>query len=488
MKITIVGGGTAGWLAALMIKKVQPNHEIVVIESSKIPIVGAGEGSTVLLTEIIQNKSWDYGCNELEFMMETDATIKLGIKHQDWVKRGTTYYGPIDNTSTGGTNFDTMLLHALANDIPFHTASRNGFLLDRGRGSIDGESHSYHFDAHKVGKYFKKVSQVPTIDAEVIDVLQDDHGITGLVLSNGTTLVSDFYIDCTGFRRLLMKSLGVKWHSYSKNLPVNSAMPFLVPYKDGEVIEPVTTAWAQSAGWMWKIPVKGRYGCGYVFDDNVISADQAQAEIETTLGHAIDPIRVLEFDTGRLNKVWHKNCLALGLASAFAEPLEATSIHTTIAQLKSFIFHYLQDTKDKTVTKGSQNMYNAKMCMMYDDFKDFLVLHYQTSRGGSPFWDLMKTGRTRTDQVSNILDIAKSRITNPADFNSYYGHAGASLWNWVLAGLGYINKDTATAELAMWKANLVSNKLAFKWHEHEMNKQAQSMMSNTDFIKQFATV
>jgi tryptophan halogenase len=162
MKIVICGGGTAGWLAALMIKKIQPDQEVTVIESSKIGIVGAGEGSTGYLTDIIQGVNWNYGCNEEDFIQETGATIKLGIKHQDWQELGHTYYGPIDGTNN---NPDVTLCYALLNDIPAHIASQNGYLISASKTNFwydkekleNTHSHAYHFDAHRVGQYFKKI-------------------------------------------------------------------------------------------------------------------------------------------------------------------------------------------------------------------------------------------------------------------------------------------------------------------------------------------
>jgi len=495
MKIVICGGGTAGWLAALMISKIQKDsHDITVIESTKIGIVGAGEGSTGYLTDIIQNVSWNFGCNEEDFFRETGATVKLGIKHKDWRNVGHTYYGPIDSTNSGSP--DVMLCHALINDLPVHTASQNGYLISKNSSSyrqtetgIESEKgNAYHFDAHKVGQYFKKIvtaDGVKHIDTEIVDVKITEAGIESLKLADGSVITADFYIDCTGFAKKLMTSLGVKWNSYKNNLPVDTAMPFLVKYKPNEIVEPVTTAWAQTAGWMWQIPTAARYGCGYVFDSNFITNDQAQAEIERVLGHEVEPIRFLKFDTGRLEKVWYKNCLALGLCAAFAEPLEATSIHSTIVQLNAFIFDYLKDTPEDTINTGSQNIYNYRMCGMYDDFKDFLVLHYQTQRTDSEFWRWMRTGETRTDFVNNIIELSRSKIPQSADFRSYYGYAGAPLWNWVLAGLGILTKAQAEKEMKFYGIDTDLTKFRWTLHENDMQGRVDSMIENTEFVNRF---
>lgn len=498
MKIVICGGGTAGWLAALMIRKIQQNHDVVVIESSRIGIVGAGEGSTGYLTDIIQGNTWDYGCNEQDFLKETNATVKLGIKHRDWRTVGHTYYGPIDSTDSGSARPDVMLLWALYNNYPTHLGSKNGQLIEKNSSSFyrpehvdpavgdNIRSHAYHFDAHLVGQYFKKIvtaDGVNTIDAEILQVNQNDHGITSLLLSNGQTVDGDFFIDCTGFARLLMKELGVKWHSYSDHLPVNTAMPFLLPYDDNETVEPVTTAWAQTAGWMWQIPVTNRYGCGYVFCDQFKSHDQAHHEIETALGKKIDPIRFLKFDTGRLDRAWHKNCLALGLCAAFAEPLEATSIHSTIVQLNMFIWDYLRDTVDETVVSGSLNTYNRRTQDMYDDFKDFLVLHYQTQRRDSDFWKYVTSGATTTPFVQDVLSMSKHKLVSANDFRQFYGYAGPSLWNWVLAGLGHIDQKVAARELDFWSVDREFAKYRWDTFGQSAQMESEKMYENTEFVR-----
>lgn len=494
MKIIICGGGTAGWLAALMISKIQTHsHDITVIESSKIGIVGAGEGSTGYLTDIIQGNNWDYGCNEEDFFRETNATVKLGIQHKDWRHKGFDYIAPIDN-SAGQSRIDYMTLHAIANDLPFHKSSLDGYCIDQHKSGFyydeDGKltnlrSHAYHFDAHLVGKYFKKIcgESIHHIDSEISDVNINDSGdITSVLLSNGQQVDGDFFIDCTGFSRLLAKKLKVNWISYSKHLPVNRAMPFILDHKEDEKILPVTTAWAQSAGWMWMIPTQARYGCGYVYCSDFMSDDDAKREIETTLGQEIEPIRVLKFDTGRQEVLWKNNCLFLGLCAAFAEPLEATSIHSTIVQLQSFIFEYLKDDKSSTCNSGFTALYNRRMSAMYDDFKDFLNIHYMTDRLDSNFWKHMTSGEATTENTKIILEVQKNKSLQPTDFNQYYGSAGAGLYNWVLAGLGKLTKGIAVQDLKFY-GSIDHAILTWDIHQYNFEKMCKNMIDNTDFIK-----
>lgn len=492
MKIVICGGGTAGWLAALMISSIhRDKHDITVIDSSKIPIIGAGEGSTGILSLVTRNISFDFGCDEEQFLKETDATIKLGIVHKDWYKKGVTYTAPLEGSPTVFDRVDTIFHHTLINNIPFHLSTYSGVLIEQNKTNFqfkDGQmirdqAHAYHFDAFKVGKYFKGICTnsrgVKHIDAEILHVETNEHGIQSLKLSNGDSISSDLFIDCTGFARKLISSLGVGWTSYRKHLPVNSAMPFLKKY-DGSTVSPVTLAWAQSSGWIWRIPTAERYGCGYVYDDRFISDEQAKREIEASFGHEIDPIRVLKFDTGRLDKLWYKNCLALGLCAAFAEPLEATSIHTTIIQIYKFVFSYLKETKEETL--GHEYIYNKQMTRMYDDIRDFLVLHYQTSRTDSEFWKWINTGETRTEFVEHLLELSKHSIPSHHHIDEYFGSAGAGLWNWILAGLRHIDGETALKQFKF--LNVDPNQARDRFlAEYQTNIAAsRRMVTNNHFI------
>lgn len=487
MKIVIVGGGTAGWLAALLISKQRKGkHELVVIESSKIGIVGAGEGSTGRLVDIVNNVSYNSDCNEAEFLKETDSTIKMAIKHKDWLEVGHSYIEPVDLIS------DEVLLHLASKDIPTYVGSINGFLLNKGKTCFAGlnssqniDTYAYHFDAHKVGQYFKKKviqENVTVLDTEVVDVSVDENGINSITTADGTVIEADFFIDCTGFARKLMKALEVKWHSYKQHLPVDTAMPFLIPHKEDDKIEPITTAWAQSAGWMWQIPTANRYGCGYVFDSNFISNEQAQREIETTLGHEIEPIRFLKFETGKLDKFWHKNCLAVGLSAAFAEPLEATSIHSTIVQLEVFLFDYLMDTKELTVNLGNTAIYNRRINTMYDDFRDFINIHYCTQREDSEFWRWIKTGVCQTDSTQMYVESAKSKFMGKNDLLCYHGCAGPGLYNHVFSGLKLSNKQTALQQIS--SSGLDIKVLESEWTRFAMSVTSKStrMLSNNDLI------
>lgn len=493
MKIVVVGGGTAGWLAALMIsKKFKYQHTVEVIESTKIGIIGAGEGSTGKLTEIIQGTNFDYGCNQQDFAKNCDVTTKLGINFVGWRDDPTyNYIAPIDGTATATQHVDSAFVYALSSlGEKRHIATELGYRIETNKTDlhINNGNLAYHFDAHKVGQYFKKVCgpAVKHIDAEVQEVKLNENGfIASLSLSNGNEVRGDFFIDATGFNRKLVSALNANnWISYKENLPVNSAMPFIVRYKDDEIISPVTTARAQANGWMWDIPTLQRRGCGYVFCDDFVTADQAHAELEQNLGFKVDPIRVIKFDTGRLQNLWVKNCLAIGLSAAFAEPLEATSIHTTIVQLQNFIEELGFNLNDTCTTKKITH-YNTENGRMYDLLKDFLVMHYQGGRKDSEFWKYISSGATQTQFVKDIIAVAKYRVPNAGLFFNTEGSAGWTLWSYIMAGTGTLTEETAKKELEYQgiEADAID---AYKNAMNNFINAGNTLIDNTTLVRKMA--
>ena len=456
MNIVIVGGGTAGWLAALMISKIQKGlHNVTIIDSSAIGIIGACEASTGHLRGVINNEIWDFGCNEFEFLKSCKATPKLGILHKDWKQLGSEYLAPSDSTIDDpefGCN--SLLSCYIANDIPMHNASVDGRLVSNNLSSFYVEDnnlvsigrHAYNFDARLAAKYLEQVcgNDARKIDAKVNEIiLKENSFVEKLILDNGEVLPTDFIIDATGFARLFAKKLGVKWKDY-KELTLNAALPFLMPYK--EDFQFVSTAWAQKHGWMFRIPKLDHNGCGYAYDDRFITPEQAQQEIETVLGHEIQPIKNIKFNPGRAETVWNNNVLSIGLAASFLEPLEATSIHATIVQLNMFIFTHLKETLDRTMDTVSIKNYNSHMSRMFDDYKTFVLLHYATDRTDTEFWRNANSLARGHDKVKEILEISKHRLINESDIDAYYGYAQGELYNWILCGLGHYSKETAKLE------------------------------------------
>jgi len=464
----VVGGGTAGWLAAFVLqdaaRRQRLDAKVTVVESSKIPTIGVGEGSTAALRVLLRQM----GIDEFEFLRDTGATIKYGIRHRDWRRLGHSYDGPIDDphqviAAPKGAPSEYLNVFGVAAGRKLADMHLFGPLMEQGKAPYarraDGSfvplgpfHHAFHFDQALVGKYLKAKSRgVVIVDATVSGIeRQGENGdILALMLDGGERLAGDFFIDATGFRkRIIGQELGAKWVSYAHELPVNRAMPFWLDIKPGEEIAPYTLAWAQGAGWLWRIPTQERYGCGYVYCDAYCSPDQAKHEIETVLGHPIEVRNDIKIDPGRLDAPWTANCLALGLASSFLEPLEATSIHGTIVQLMLFARDHLK--APAAMTAADRDAYNAKIGRQVDDFRTFINTHYVTERDDTPFWRDVRASRLHAETRERLAGWRRA-MPQREDFGDFLGglpHVEAQLHYPVLDGLGLLNRDVARAEMA----------------------------------------
>lgn len=452
MKIVIVGGGTAGWLAAYCLCKSQPGqHKITVIESSSVGIIGVGEATTGLTKDLLNGVLFPAAVDIADFIKKTDATNKMGIYHKGWTKNNTSYFAPLDASITFQQNDDFIFKYAFQKYgyEKFHLASRSGVNWENG--NFD-EFHAYQFDTYKVGQFFKEIclqDSITLIDSVVTSVnLNNTGGVKSLVLEDGITIDGDFFFDCSGFKRVLMSAVGSEWISYKKYLPVDTAMPFRINYSPGEKPRPMTTAHALSSGWMWDIPLQSRRGCGYVFDSSFISHEEAQKEVEEYLGMAIEPIKFINFTSGKGDTFWKNNVLSLGLASSFVEPLESTSIHNTIAQIIVFIDEFLSVDVNQTVTKENENLYNKNISTLFEYVFDFISLHYQGGREDSAFWRHIKDNKIVTDYTQTLINKSKNKIIGTTIFDNANPYApGSALWNWVMAGLQIITPEQARQEL-----------------------------------------
>lgn len=497
MKIVILGGGTAGWLAAMYCARfnfaTKTPNEIVVIESSKIPTIGAGEGSTGLLRKVTDHYFAHWGIDELDFLNNTEATLKLGINLKDWNGVGTQFYSPIDPTNThmGSVDSELLIAHVMGT---YSDASPSGYLMGKGYSTYNANKkdstggHSYHFDAHKVGQYFKGYALkngVKCVDAEVSKL--NRNSINGELDSVETTIGkidADFWIDCSGMARVLIKPMGGDFVSYKEYLPTNGAIPYIHEFEKGQSVRMETLAWAQKNGWMWQIPTQKRYGCGYVYSDMFTTYDKAVDELRKTTGRKIEPLRDLKFDVGRCKNVWVKNVVAVGLSAGFIEPLEATSIHSTIIQLDLLLSNTLNFSvsKEDIMFQSNIDHYNRFVAKLFDDVKDLIQLHYMTDREDTEFWKYCKYGLKRTDKVKEILEMCKHRSPSTMDFDMYHGTANWGVWCWTLMGLGHISKEVAQNTLNGYRHP--SNNIQKKFEEINHRNMINSIkcMNSDDFM------
>jgi hypothetical protein len=463
----VVGGGTAGWLAAFMLrdaaKRQGINARTTVVESSKIPTIGVGEGTTAVFRILLKH----FGVDEMEFLRETEATIKFGIRHRDWRSIGGHYDGPIDDPHSvveppHGAPSEYLNVYAVAAGRPLQDMHLFGPLMARERSPYalraDGSlialgpfHYAYHFDQALVGRFLKaKSTGVEIIDGTISSVERDtDSGaILALDMDDGRRLAGDFFIDASGFRRRLIgEALGGRWMSYADALPVNRAMPFWLEIAPGEEIANYTLAHALDAGWMWKIPTQKRYGCGYVYSDAFLSPEAAKREIEAKLGRRIEVRNDIRLEVGRLAEPWIANCLAIGLSSSFLEPLEATSIHGSVVQLMLFAQRYLKTPS--AMTAADRDDYNRRFGRQVDDFRTFINTHYLGGRSDTPFWREFAQNRTH-EETRERLELWRREMPRREHFPAFLNglpHVEAQLYYPVLEGLKLLDPALARAEM-----------------------------------------
>lgn len=502
MKVVIVGGGTAGWLSACFLARLNilaeenhqaPLYDITLVESKDIPIIGAGEGSTGIFADYIVKNFAKLGVTETDFIYETSSTLKLGIRFKDWNGLGTEYLSPIQPTSSTLLNVDSDLLTFHLHGDKVHESCFIGYLMERGYtdysiNKINSKNgHAFHFDAHKVGEYLKKVAIKNGVKHQIGEInqisLNKDTGFLKSVnvKESSDKIEADFWIDCSGFSRILNKNMGIDWVSYSKYLPTNNAMPYLHQYQKDEDIWGETLAWAQNNGWMWQIPTQERYGCGYVYSDMFVNEDEALEELKKTTGREIEPIRNIKFDAGRVEKFWEKNVVSIGLSSQFLEPIQATSIHSTLIQLDILTHHYLYGDVNHMEWEYSAREYNRQICRMVDDFRDLVQIHYMTEREDTPFWKYCKYELPKTDKVQQILEISKFRAPSHLDFELYHGAANWGVWCWTVTGLGIVSKEVSEATLKNF--GLYESSIERFKEINDFKVPLRSLLKHNDFLK-----
>jgi tryptophan halogenase len=436
--MTIVGGGTAGLVSAIIHKRLNPVLDITVLESSEIGIIGVGEGSTEHWAEFMNLCEIPLS----ELIRETDATLKTGIKFVNWLGTNDEYFHSI--TPPHGSTFINGVLSwwtcIVAEGLPDTDMLPARIPVSRfWRDSPHPGTYQFHFDTVKLNRYLHKLCRqrgITFVDAVVQDVELDEQGyINSIKDTHGNSYSADFFIDASGFSRVLMEHLGTTWQDCSEYLPMNHALAF--PTERQEDIPAFTTATAVNAGWMWRIPTQARFGNGYVFCDDFITKEQAHEEIETIFGRPIDIARDIKFRAGKIDKIMSKNCAAAGLAAMFVEPLEASSIGCTIQQSWALSLVLNNYYKGNTAV---EDLHNKQMHKVFDNIIDFIQLHYITQRNDTDFWKNVQI--KLTDFNHNTLDMMRTTGPNTQWFPD--GHLMFRDKNWfmVMKGLNLLNQDS----------------------------------------------
>lgn len=472
--IGIIGGGTAGLVTALYLRKIYPKLKIDLVESKSIGIVGVGEGTTEHWRDFMVE------CNIMhsDLLKETDATFKYGINFKNW--------------NGDNENF----LHTVSSSYNIESSTRDkiiyAWLIANGKTAksltydyIENNLHrfpywsvnQFHFDTFKLNEYLHKVCKnrsINIIEANIKNVSLTSNGfIDKLLTDDSRKLHYDFFVDCTGFHRLLLeKTLNVKWKDYTRYLPINKAIVF--PCDRQEQLPSWTLAEALNNGWRWQIPTQSRFGNGYVFCDNFCTEDQALEEIETIFGK-IDNARSIKFSAGTLDQFWVKNCAGVGLATSFVEPLEASSIGFSIIQatlLTNYIGNYIPNTENLY----AQKEYNKNCSKIMDNILDFIALHYQGKRNDTEFWKYTKA-MPKPDSLVEKLNLFKFIFPKDSQFDYKNYMFKAANWIHVLHGLQLIEPSVAQRCLEYQPdhmqnniQNLVSNTLDYE-REIEITKQ-----------------
>ena len=460
-RLLVVGGGTAGLVSAIILKR-KLDIDIDVVYSKNIGIIGVGEGSTEHWKEFMDVA----GIDQYTLIKECDATFKSGIMFENWGDK-TYFHNVIEPFSKTSGQYQCVYGKQISENGPVNARGVwNSEISDWFVNKPD-EYHAFqfHFNTNKLNDFLLRLAEsfgINLIEDDISDVVLDDDGYIKNLIGTKQQYPYYYYIDRTCFKRLLMNKLGAKWQSYGKYLKMKSAITFQTGDEDN--YNYWTLARAMDYGWLFKIPVWGRHGNGYIFDSDYITAEQAQAEVEQLLGKKIEVGRQFKFDPGALDRPWIKNCCAIGLSGSFVEPLEATSIGTSIQQ--SFLLvHRLVNYTDQSVEQ-----YNKSVNDIMENIRDFIILHYITNKTNTQFWKDVANTELPESLYTKLMQW-KHRLPIREDFSglSDYILFKASNFIVVMEGLDLFDRESIRKEFESHHqlARVYADQAIEKYHEYE---------------------
>ena len=458
MNIVILGGGTAGWLAALYAKKYIPHNTLTVIESKQIGILGAGEGTTPQFLDILENLDIP-----VELVLKhAKGTFKTGIKFTGWNKDNSSYFHPFTDTFDihvrpypvckailQNNNLDSYMLSSIAGDnykVKYrYRADTNNINFNRKLGLSKFQAlgtAALHFDARLLADLLSEIGRargVQVIDNIVEDVVTDENGyITKLNFADGANIETDFIFDCSGFARLLVgKHYNAEWVSYLDSIPNDRALPFFIENNTTQ-IPPYTESIAMDNGWAWKIPVQGRFGCGYVYSSKYTTEEEVRLEIKNKFGEVNFPGRSFEFKAGCFKTQWVKNCMSLGLASGFIEPLEATSIWGVIESLRLLLINMpgLLNRNEHYIEEFNKNTFRFN-----SEIVSFIYYHYVTNKTNTKYWSEFRESNVPPAGYLEFENKYKNTFrVNPELIDSFHRFSKSSFIS-VGVGIDFFNRQ-----------------------------------------------